>query len=81
MSASPYERGNHPLQEAENARFDARTLPSHADFESSFEPAAADFRTPADPEAGWASRNPDRALLFLFVSPRECGALEELMAL
>jgi hypothetical protein len=43
-------------------------------------PAPADFRTPADPEAGWASRNPDRALLFLFVSPRDCGALEELMA-
>lgn len=42
--------------------------------------AHADFRTPADPEAGWASRNPDRAMLFLFVSPRECGALEELMA-
>jgi hypothetical protein len=41
----------------------------------------ADFRTPADPEAGWAARNPDRALLFLFVSPRDCGALEELMAL
>jgi hypothetical protein len=42
--------------------------------------ANADFRTPADPEAGWANRNPDRALLFLFVSPRDCGALEELMA-
>ena len=42
--------------------------------------ANADFRTPADPEAGWASRNPDRALLFLFVSPRDCGALDELMA-
>jgi hypothetical protein len=40
----------------------------------------ADLRTPADPQAGWASRNPDRALLFLFVSPRSCGALEELMA-
>jgi hypothetical protein len=43
--------------------------------------AAADFRTPADPEAGWASRNPERAMLFLFVSPRDCGAVEELMAL
>ncbi|HEY0414411.1 MAG TPA: hypothetical protein VGD66_14850 [Allosphingosinicella sp.] len=43
--------------------------------------ANADFRTPADPEAGWAARNPDLALLFLFVSPRDCGALEELMAL
>jgi hypothetical protein len=41
----------------------------------------ADFRTPANPQAGWASRNPDRAMLFLFVSPRDCGALEELMAL
>ena len=40
-----------------------------------------DFRTPADPEAGWAARNPDRAMLFLFVSPRDCGAVEELMAL
>jgi hypothetical protein len=42
--------------------------------------APADFRTPADPEAGWATRNPDRAMLFLFVSPRPCGALEELIA-
>ena len=35
----------------------------------------------ADPEAGWATRNPSRALAFLFVSPRDCGALDELMAL
>jgi hypothetical protein len=51
-------------------------------FADTSAPAAgyADFRTPADPQAGWASRNPDRAMLFLFVSPRECGALEELMA-
>ena len=43
--------------------------------------APAHFCTPADPEAGWASRNPDRAMLFLYVSPRDCGAVEELMAL
>jgi hypothetical protein len=61
--------------------FDARTAAAHADFDTPAAAAAADFRTPADPEAGWASRNPDRALLFLFVSPRDCGALEELMAL
>ncbi len=36
---------------------------------------------PADPEAGWATRNPDRAMLFLFVSPRDCAAVDELMAL
>jgi hypothetical protein len=34
-----------------------------------------------DPEAGWAARNPDRAMLFLYVTPRDCGALDELMAL
>ena len=61
--------------------FDARTAAAHADFDSQIAAKTADLRTPADPEAGWASRNPDRALLFLFVSPRDCGALEELMAL
>ena len=60
--------------------FDARTAAAHADFDTLPTRKAAYFRTPADPEAGWASRNPDRALLFLFVSPRDCGALEELMA-
>ena len=35
----------------------------------------------ADPEAGWASRNPERAMAFLFVCPRDCGALDELLAL
>lgn len=35
----------------------------------------------ADPEAGWASRNPERAMAFLFVSPRDCGAVDELLAL
>jgi hypothetical protein len=36
---------------------------------------------PADPPAGWATANPDQALLFLYVSPRPCAALDELMAL
>lgn len=61
--------------------FDARTAAAHADFDTLIAPRTADFRTVGDPEAGWASRNPDRALLFLFVTPRDCGALEELMAL
>ena len=60
--------------------FDSRAAATFADFDTASTPKAADFRTPADPEAGWASGNPDRALLFLFVSPRDCGALEELMA-
>jgi hypothetical protein len=61
--------------------FEARTAAVLANHRAPAEAAAADFRTPADPEAGWAARNPDRAALFLFVSPRDCGALEELMAL
>jgi hypothetical protein len=61
--------------------FDAQTTAAHADFDTLTAAATADFRTPADPEAGWASRNADRAMLFLFVTPRDCGALEELMAL
>ena len=61
--------------------FDARTAAAHADFDTLPTSKAVDFRTPVDPESGWASRNPDRALLFLFVSPRDCGALEELMSL
>ena len=61
--------------------FDARTATAHANFDTLIAAEAADFRTPADPDAGWASRNPDRAMLFLFVTPRTCGALEELMAL
>ena len=35
----------------------------------------------ADPEPGWATRNPDRARAFLFVSPRDCSAVDELLAL
>jgi hypothetical protein len=61
--------------------FEARTAPAAAQDDLIETKANADFRTPADPEAGWASRNPDRAALFLFVSPRACGALEELMAI
>lgn len=61
--------------------FDARMATALADYDGLTATAAANFDTPADPEAGWASRNPDRALLFLFVAPRDCGALEELMAL
>jgi hypothetical protein len=61
--------------------FEARTAGSAAEMDLIEALPNAVFRKPADPEAGWASRNPDRALLFLYVSPRDCGALEELMAL
>ena len=59
-----------------------------------FEPQAASFANDdaeifaervgallaAEPEAGWASRNPDRAMLNLFVYPRDCAMIDELMA-
>ncbi|HEX2762472.1 MAG TPA: hypothetical protein VHM92_01330 [Allosphingosinicella sp.] len=61
--------------------FQAGAGAASADVESFYTPAVADFRKPGNPEAGWATRNPERAMLFLFVSPRDCGALEELMAL
>ncbi|HEX8216404.1 MAG TPA: hypothetical protein VF577_02970 [Allosphingosinicella sp.] len=61
--------------------FDAQSSATEALAARDFAPQNVDFRTPADPEAGWAARNPDRALAFLFVSPRDCGALDELMAL
>jgi hypothetical protein len=61
--------------------FEARTAATAMEMDLIARDVDADYRTPVDPEAGWAARNPDRALLFLFVSPRDCGALEELMAL
>ena len=32
------------------------------------------------PESGWATRNPERAMLFLFVTPRDGALVEELLA-
>jgi hypothetical protein len=61
--------------------FEAQATATASELDHTARDAIADFRTPADPDAGWASRNPGRALAFLFVSPRDCGALEELMAL
>ena len=67
--------------------FEASAAARVADVETfaDFNPAAVvpaiPANDPADPEAGWAMRNPDRALLFLFVSPRDCVAVDELMAL
>jgi hypothetical protein len=63
----------------------AAAAPADTTTFSAFTPAAVrpafPANDPADPEMGWATRNPDRALLFLFVSPRDCGAVDELIAL
>ena len=34
----------------------------------------------AEPEAGWAMRNPERAMLNLFVNPRDCAMIDEMLA-
>ena len=68
--------------------FEAGSAAIAADFETFADFAAPAARGPAlpandpsDPEAGWATRNPNRAMLFLYVSPRDCGAVDELLAL
>jgi hypothetical protein len=61
--------------------FDAEISATETLIAGDAAPQNVDFRTPANPEAGWAARNPDRAMLFLYVTPRDCGALDELMAL
>ena len=33
-----------------------------------------------DPEPHWAQSNPDRMLAFLFVAPRDCDAVDQLLA-
>jgi hypothetical protein len=33
-----------------------------------------------DPDPHWAQRNPDRMLAFLFVAPRDCAAIDQLLA-
>jgi hypothetical protein len=64
---------------------EATALALDVDTFADFAPAAIipplPANDPADPEAGWAIRNPERAMLFLFVSPRDCSAVDELMAL
>jgi predicted TIM-barrel fold metal-dependent hydrolase len=43
-------------------------------------PLSAVFALAADPDPRWAAKYPDRFLAFLFVSPRDCAAIDELIA-
>lgn len=38
------------------------------------------FPSTGDPEPAWAARNPARLLAFLYVSPRDCDAVDALYA-
>ena len=52
------------------------------DVEISAEPvrSASVLRFASEPEAGWATRNPARAMALLFVNPRDCAMVDELLA-
>jgi len=43
--------------------------------------AAALAAARTEPEAGWASANPERAMLYLFLNPSDGVVADELMAL
>ena len=54
------------------------------DFSRSLAPTPANQDAPLaadrpDPEAGWATRNPEAAMLFLFVTPRDGLVADELL--
>lgn len=66
--------------------YEAHAAAFEADVELAFEvpqprPVLPAHEDVADPEPGWATRNPAKAAAFLLVSPRDCAALDELMAL
>ena len=55
------------------------------DFSRHAAPAPANQDAPLaadrpDPEAGWATRNPEAAMLFLFLTPRDGLVADELLA-
>ena len=55
------------------------------DFSRPAAPVSANQDAPlgadrADPEPGWAAANPEKAMLFLFLTPREGRVAEELFA-
>ena len=43
-------------------------------------PVSSMFELAADPDPVWAAGNPDRMLAFLFVAPRDCAAVDQLLA-
>ena len=50
------------------------------DVEISAQPSGAYRFGSVEPEAGWATRNPARAMALLFVNPRDGAMVDELLA-
>jgi hypothetical protein len=62
-----------------DAGFPAPTVPV-ADTAGNFVSIAKLIDAVQDPDPHWAQGNPDRMLAFLFVAPRDCAAVDQLLA-
>ncbi|MBX7250050.1 MAG: hypothetical protein K1X35_13525 [Caulobacteraceae bacterium] len=60
--------------------FDAFPSEPKADAAGRFVSIARLIDEARDPEPHWAQSNPDRMLAFLFVAPRDCAAVDQLLA-
>ena len=80
IATRDYEREASPHQEDWMMTFEAEliTRTETRDAEALTRPMF--FGNAGEPEAGWATRNPDQAMLFLFVNPRDSAMVDELMA-
>lgn len=66
-----------------DAGFSAPNAPAPApvaDTAGNFVSIARLIDTVQDPDPHWAQGNPDRMLAFLFVAPRDCAAVDQLLA-
>ena len=60
--------------------FDAAPTAPSADAAGKFASIATLIDAVQDPDPHWAQGNPDRMLAFLFVAPRDCAAVDQLLA-
>ena len=85
-------REEYPLFKGiQDMTLEALAVPTFDDTDSMFDFSRRAVATPAnqnaplgadraDPAPGWATRNPEQAMLFLFVTPRDGALVEELLA-
>lgn len=60
--------------------FDAGFTTPKSDTAGNFASIAKLIDIAETPDADWARSNPDRMLAFLFVAPRDCAAVDQLLA-
>lgn len=63
-----------------DAGFTAQDAAPVADKAGAFVSIARLIDGAETPDADWARSNPDRMLAFLFVAPRDCAAVDQLLA-